>query len=691
MSLALLGAGLCLYGSAASGALVDPVEPYAWSESGGWLHFSATHGGVSVYSDHLEGYAWSDAVGWIKLGSHSGGGSHSYANSSSSNWGVNRDASGGLSGFAWSENAGWINFAPSHAQVTIDPATGRFAGYAWSEGIGWVHFKNAAPGYGVRHYLNGILQLTASYFVFQEEDVTVTFNVTRTAGSEGAASVNYATADGSAVAGSDYTSASGTLNWADGDADPKPFTITFQEDPDIEPDEIFSLTLSGVSGAELGAWSSVPITLADDDTPITLPPDPEPDPEPEPEPEPEPDPPVVADDVVNDGLLTDPIIESGATVTGGTLGGTVTNGGTVSDVELEGDTTIQGGSVSGTIEGSVDAPATLSDVVVEEGSTLSNVVVAGDSQLDDGVVLGEGVRFTDNELIPDEIDLTTALGTVGDASGDEPPAVDLSTDVVEGSAPLIEAVNEIPVFADGGLSTSQDSTSGSLELDVDGVHFAFHPTEVTQAPADAQPGLAITEDGLIEMVTAQGRRIVSQPTSHSPEELADALSAIGFQLTRAENGRLVALLPTATRAAGDRYFSARPGVRSHPAEPGQPLGVARCELPELLVAPGYCHTYAENGGYRSQPLWPAPADWEELKGALTALGASGVRMDVKGTIHFVLRGLEYRGHVGYEVEQGDGNGRLEWTLSDEPLDDERRSDLWLIYPNGDRQWFHLAY
>jgi hypothetical protein len=107
----------------------------------GWINFAPAHGGVTVYTDHLEGYAWSENVGWIRLGTHTGGGSHTYGNTSATDYGVNNDGAGQLSGYAWSTNAGWIDFSPTHDGVSIDPASGSFDGYAWGENVGWIHFK----------------------------------------------------------------------------------------------------------------------------------------------------------------------------------------------------------------------------------------------------------------------------------------------------------------------------------------------------------------------------------------------------------------------------------------------------------------------------------------------------------------------------------------------------------------------
>jgi hypothetical protein len=140
---------LCLFGVAqAATGNIDAVDKWAWGTNVGWINFNPEHGGVTVYADHLEGYAWGENIGWIRMGSHEGGGTHTYANTTQDNYGVNRDADGNLSGYAWGSNVGWINFNPTHSQVTIDPA-GSFDGYAWGENVGWIHFKNAAPAYNV--------------------------------------------------------------------------------------------------------------------------------------------------------------------------------------------------------------------------------------------------------------------------------------------------------------------------------------------------------------------------------------------------------------------------------------------------------------------------------------------------------------------------------------------------------------
>ncbi len=78
--------GLLIAALASAQTPIDPANNFAWSENAGWLNFNSTHDGVTVYADHVEGYAWAENIGWIKLGSYSGGGSHTYTNTNSTNW-----------------------------------------------------------------------------------------------------------------------------------------------------------------------------------------------------------------------------------------------------------------------------------------------------------------------------------------------------------------------------------------------------------------------------------------------------------------------------------------------------------------------------------------------------------------------------------------------------------------------------
>ncbi|HEX8180914.1 MAG TPA: Calx-beta domain-containing protein [Pyrinomonadaceae bacterium] len=111
----------------------------------------------------------------------------------------------------------------------------------------------------------GTFQFSAANYTVNESRTSATITVTRTGTTTGAASLAYATSDGTATAGSDYTATAGTLNFASGEAS-KTFTVAISNDTEAEPNETVQLTLSNPSaGATLGTQSTATLTIIDND------------------------------------------------------------------------------------------------------------------------------------------------------------------------------------------------------------------------------------------------------------------------------------------------------------------------------------------------------------------------------------------------------------------------------------------
>lgn len=111
----------------------------------------------------------------------------------------------------------------------------------------------------------GQFDLSESSYSADENAGTVTITVSRTGGSAGDVSVDYATADGTATAGDDYQSASGTLDFLDGETS-RTFVVTLLDDTDYEGDEDLNLTLSNATGgATLGSQNAAVLTIIEDD------------------------------------------------------------------------------------------------------------------------------------------------------------------------------------------------------------------------------------------------------------------------------------------------------------------------------------------------------------------------------------------------------------------------------------------
>ncbi|WP_413432493.1 DUF4347 domain-containing protein [Crateriforma spongiae] len=97
------------------------------------------------------------------------------------------------------------------------------------------------------------------------EDIgQITIEVQRIGGSNGAVSVEYYTSDESAIAGQDYRSQSGTLNFSDGESS-KFITVDLINDNNGEGTETFAIILDRPVGTTLLAPRTSTITIVDDD------------------------------------------------------------------------------------------------------------------------------------------------------------------------------------------------------------------------------------------------------------------------------------------------------------------------------------------------------------------------------------------------------------------------------------------
>src|SRR3990172_6315200 len=93
------------------------------------------------------------------------------------------------------------------------------------------------------------------------------FTVTRSGDTTGASSVDFATADVTATSGSDYTSNSGTLNFAAGETT-MAVTVLVNGDTAVEPDETFFVNLSSCVGCSIADNQGVGTILNDDSLPV---------------------------------------------------------------------------------------------------------------------------------------------------------------------------------------------------------------------------------------------------------------------------------------------------------------------------------------------------------------------------------------------------------------------------------------
>ncbi|MBO7482690.1 MAG: hypothetical protein J6U17_02230 [Kiritimatiellae bacterium] len=127
---------------------------------------------------------------------------------------------------------------------------------------------NAGATVSYQIWTTGTVQFTASSAKKMESDGSGTVTVTRTGGSAGTASIAVSVDKGTRSTGRVSVSPA-TLTWADGDTAAKTVTYKITPQAAVNPDEVFNIALSVVSGsAALGSPSKFALTVSDTDDPV---------------------------------------------------------------------------------------------------------------------------------------------------------------------------------------------------------------------------------------------------------------------------------------------------------------------------------------------------------------------------------------------------------------------------------------
>ncbi len=143
-----------------------------------------------------------------------------------------------------------------------DPSSGSTTSFSMNitnnASLTWLWSTNIT----ISNHPGGMLQFKSVSYSVSEEGGSVRVYISRTGGSDGAVSVDYATSSGSALAGVDYVSQYGTREWGSGSLTDRFVDIPVLSDDLSENREMFTITLSDAMGAGLGDPSVAVVTIA---------------------------------------------------------------------------------------------------------------------------------------------------------------------------------------------------------------------------------------------------------------------------------------------------------------------------------------------------------------------------------------------------------------------------------------------
>eukprot|EP00755_Sulcionema_specki_P025693 Sspe_Gene.15792::Locus_5504_Transcript_1_1_Confidence_1.000_Length_2984::g.15792::m.15792/K05849/SLC8A, NCX; solute carrier family 8 (sodium/calcium exchanger) len=116
----------------------------------------------------------------------------------------------------------------------------------------------------------GLVEFTSPSFSVLECEPEVALKLRRHHGFTGSVSVTYETQDLTAVSGTHYHSASGTITWEDGDTTEKEIRVRIIDNDYRNADMLFTCKLEAVPKSALGDIKAAVVTIIDDDLPGCL-------------------------------------------------------------------------------------------------------------------------------------------------------------------------------------------------------------------------------------------------------------------------------------------------------------------------------------------------------------------------------------------------------------------------------------
>jgi Ca2+-binding RTX toxin-like protein len=324
---------------------------------------------------------------------------------------------------------------------------------------------------GVQTALNGVTLSTApppqppeiviTDEVVNEVDGTITFTVTRSGDLTRASSMNYATAGGTATAGSDYTTATGTVDFAVGETT-KTIVVAITNDTAVEASETFNINLSGGTNVTFSDGQGVGTINSEDVAP------------------PPPPPSVAVNDVtVNeaDGVMTFTVTRSG---------------------DLTGSSTVNYATANGTASAGSDYTAATGTVSFAAGQATATVqvLVVNDTLVEGAETLTLNLSGGTNVTIGDGQAVAT-INSEDVAPPPPPPSVAVNdVSVNEGAGTLVFTVTRSGDLT--GSSTVNYATANSTATAGSDYTAAMGTVTFAVGQATATVAVQITDDTLVE-------------------------------------------------------------------------------------------------------------------------------------------------------------------------------------------------
>lgn len=536
-------------------------------------------------------------------------------------------------------------------------------------------------------YEQGTVQFSSATFTVAENAGNASITVNRVGGSDGAATVLVSSANGTALAQSDYTSVATTVSWADGDVAVKTVTVPIIDDRLVEGTESLTLSLSAVTNATLGAVSTTTLNITDYEqgtlefSSATF----------------------SVDERAGTAFITVSRTngkDGAVTVNYATVNGSATSPGFFT--AATGTLTFAEGIFTQTI------PIAIIDNTlgqVNKSFTINLSAVTG------GALLGTRTSTTVT-IINDDVDFTLGLTRITPVVTNvtQGEVISLSQNSPFNAAnTLLATINRIPELAITSLFATQSETTGIMEIPVGDTVFHLLPYSAVKANTNSS-AIFLNPDQSGRMITDEGFQINFQPAMANTAVLQTTLISMSLpKMTITRHGNLTVQSnqgppPLDLDSSGKlvinnsfyNRYNLRPSITSSLAPAGAVQGVYLLPHPNAAL-PNEVYmqvVYSQGTTLRQQLLTTAPAIGSELIDSLVALSGKNIRFEAFGVVSLLFNNQPLRIYADIIVRRVDpssysGGSPATGLTYVGDLNRDGTTDLKMIYSNGDEQYFYI--
>ncbi|MFK5984832.1 MAG: hypothetical protein QM479_05355 [Pseudomonadota bacterium] len=235
------------------------------------------------------------------------------------------------------------------------------------------------------------------------------------------------------------------------------------------------------------------------------------------------------------------------------------------------------------------------------------------------------------------------------------------------------------------------STSAYLLAQQGNRYFMLRPVEINQASVGTLPGIYITDNANIKLVTDSGQQVILSAEPQQLEALQALFTELGFETSRSDYGTFYFKPVIEQKSNTSNWYSSRIAMDLSPVEDPLDSRMGLVSMPSETLSNTlvYAQQFDKEGILYRQYLYPTPADWDSLKNALNAIGKQ-VSIDLEGVIQVVIGDQHYLALMDYKVVSDEGSASEQ--LSFNWLEDQNNDgihDYEVVFPNGDKQILYL--